>query len=90
MKIIFRTLLDSDELATWIDGVKNGFSRRGRCYCEALDCHPCNAGCPDENSEKCDEYRMQYCYCRAAGCDCAPFCSDFGSERCKMFQMFGK
>ena len=93
MKIIFRTLLHSDELATWIDGVKNGFSRIGdRCDCKAPDCHPCNAGCEDENSPKCDEYRVRYCLCRAAWCNCASFCpaSDFGSERCKRFQIFGK
>ena len=56
MNLIFRTLLWSDELKTWMDGVKNGFDSKSgkKCKCKALWC-PCQVGCSEFGSERCEK-----------------------------------
>ena len=82
MNIIFRTLLNSDELKKWMVGVKRSTNKMyGLCYCWGPMCHYCNPGCPDENSAKCDRYRMK-CNCRAGYCPCQVGCPGFGSDQC--------
>ena len=92
MNLIFRNLLYSDELKTWMDGVKNGFNSKSgdRCDCMAIppaiphvDCHMCNPGCPEENSPTCIRFRRRTCICKALWCPCQVGCSEFGSDRCE-------
>ena len=85
MNLIFRNLLYSDELKTWMDGVKNGFNSKSgkRCDCMAIDCHMCNPGCPLENDDMCTSFRAKTCSCRALWCPCQVGCSEFGSDRCE-------
>ena len=57
MNLIFRNLLYSDELKTWMDGVKNGFNSKSgekTCSCRALWC-PCQVGCSEFGSDRCEK-----------------------------------
>ena len=61
---LFRDFLHKDELIDWMDGVERGFPYYS-CYCRAAWCHPCNPGCEEENSPKCQKHRQDNCDCLA-------------------------